>query len=916
MASKQASESVQRHESLRKAKMKSMLMDLEADPNLARALLVALGCFFLLIGFPFYGVWVSLGLAALVGIVAYRAAPIGTILSLVLAFPAVAYQTPLFAWLFTLAITVTLFESFQSWYIISMLAVLIMAPFAPAPFNLVGGIVIPVMALASLYAGSRRSLSISLPAVFFILLLSTVWGVQNNAFMPVRDIAQNYPQENDYLMHNLKPEVPLRELPQTAFESMGGLLGQRAVEGLNPAIAMIMGNSFKLLFADTALLQIAYWAVALFLVAWLPPRLKGVSARSGQLLSSLALFIAAGGYYFVAQEAGQIFDQAVFAYVIGTVALVGVLERGNVGVSRELAVMKREKTGKFGRLGIEDLSTSAGVESLADVGGYEDVKDELMETIVWPMKRKELAIAYGIKPPNGILLFGPPGTGKTMLMRALAKELDVGFYYVKCSELLSQWYGESEKNVTELFNIARKNAPCILFFDEIDAIGKKREMYSADDVAPRIMSLFLQEMDGFKTRADVIVIGATNVPQMLDSALLRPGRVDKIIYMHLPDTKAREEIFHVHAAKMPLDENVDFEKLAQITERYSGADIANICTEAARQAARTAAKTNEIEPVAMEDFKKVIKSMKPSVSIAALEDYDRFRVDFERRTGGFKEPEEDVEKKARKITWKDVVGLDDVRQALLEAIEIPLLHEELMKQYKITPSKGLLLFGPPGCGKTMIVKAAAGELNATFLQMSGADLLKRGYGEAVQVIKETFNRAKENAPALIFIDEVESIAPARGMYSSQISENIVAQLLNEMDGVKELKNVMLIGATNKPAMIDPALLRPGRFDKIMYIPAPDGRARKEIFKNNLGGMDLMDVDLDALAQKAEGFSGADIVSVCQEAKMEMVRGRIKGVQPQLSMALFNDIIRGRRPSITREQMLEYDKFMREYGERR
>ncbi|MFA6036379.1 MAG: ATP-binding protein, partial [Candidatus Micrarchaeia archaeon] len=283
---------------------------------------------------------------------------------------------------------------------------------------------------------------------------------------------------------------------------------------------------------------------------------------------------------------------------------------------------------------------------------------------------------------------------------------------------------------------------------------------------------------------------------------------------------------------------------------------------------------------------------------------------------GFKEPEEDLDKKARKITWKDVVGLDDVRQALLEAIEIPLLHEELMKQYKITPSKGLLLFGPPGCGKTMIVKAAAGELNATFLQMSGADLLKRGYGEAVQVIKETFNRAKENAPALIFIDEVESIAPARGTYSSQLSENIVAQLLNEMDGVKELKNVMLIGATNKPGMIDSALLRPGRFDKIMYIPAPDQRGRKEIFKNNLGGMELMDVDLDSLSQKSEGFSGADIVSVCQEAKMELVRERLRGGQPQLSAVLFNDILGRRRPSITKDQLLEYTRFMREYGERR
>jgi len=214
------------------------------------------------------------------------------------------------------------------------------------------------------------------------------------------------------------------------------------------------------------------------------------------------------------------------------------------------------------------------------------------------------------------------------------------------------------------------------------------------------------------------------------------------------------------------------------------------------------------------------------------------------------------------------------------------------------------------------VKAAAGELEATFLYISGADMLKRGYGDAVQVIKETFNRAKENAPALIFIDEIEAIAPARGMYASHLTESVVAQLLNEMDGVKELKNVMLIGATNKPSMIDPALLRPGRFDKIMYIPPPDERARKEIFKNNLAGLELMDIDLDALAQKTEGFSGADIVSICQEAKMELVRERIRGREAQLSMALFNEIIARRRPSITEEQLAEYARFMQDYGERR
>ncbi|MDO8339616.1 MAG: AAA family ATPase [Candidatus Burarchaeum sp.] len=897
---------------MREAKVRAVLMDLEEDPSLARALLVFLGTFFLLMGFPFYGPIASLIIAALAGALAYKSAPLGTIVMVVVAFPAVAYQSPLFAWLFGLVIAVTLFEAFEHWSKIAMLAVLIMAPFAAAPFGFLGGIVIPTMTIAALYAGSRMSLRISVPAVFFILLLTTLWGGQNSAFMPVKDPATAYGPLDPFLAHDSRPVVEFAKIPAEIPAAVGSIFSAKAIEGLNPSINRVLVNTFGLLFADSALIQILAWGFTLFMVGYLPARMKGANS---QVLSSLSLVVAIGGYYLASGISGQAFNPLIFVFVGATVVIVALLERGHIKVSRERAVMKAEKTGKFGKFGIEDLSTSSGVDSLANVGGYEDLKDELTETIVWPVQRKELAIAYGIKPPKGILLFGPPGTGKTLIMRALAKELDVGFYYIKCSELLSQWYGESEKNISELFTIARKNAPCILFFDEIDAIGKRRDKYSADDVAPRIMSLFLQELDGFASKANVIVIGATNVPNMLDPALLRPGRVDKIIYMPLPDAKAREAIFKVHAGKMPLADDVDFEKLARISERYSGADIANACTEAARQAARTAAKSNVVEPVEMADFVKVLKSLKPSVSLASLEEYEQFKMDFERRSGAVRE-EQEPEKEERKVKWQDVVGLEDVKQVLLEAIELPLLHEDLMKLYKVRPAKGLLLFGPPGCGKTMIVKAATSELKATFLQISGADMMKNGYEGAVQAIKETFNRAKENTPALIFIDEIEAIAPARGMYASHLTESVVAQLLNELDGVKELKNVMLVGATNKPAMIDSALMRPGRFDKILYIPPPDERARKDILKNALAGLDLMDIDLDSLAQKTEEFSGADIVSICQEARMGLVRAKLKGEERQLSAVQLNEIIGSRRPSITEEQLKEYMAFMRDYGERR
>ena len=452
---------------MREAKVRAVLMDLEEDPSLARALLVFLGCFFLLMGFPFYGPIASIIIAALAAVLAYKSAPLGTIAMVVVAFPAIAYQSPLFAWLFILVISVTLFEAFEHWAKIAMLAVLIMAPFAAAPFGFLGGIVIPTMTLAALYAGSRMSLRISLPAVFFILLLTTLWGGQNSAFMPVKDPAGAYGPLDPFLAHDRRPAVELTKIPGEIPAAVGSILSPKAIEGLNPAINRVLVNTYGLLFADSALIQLLTWGFTLFMVAFLPARIKGANA---QLLSSLSLVVVIAGYYLASGISGQSFNPFILAYVGATVCMVAVLERGHIKVSREMAVLKADRTSKFGKFGLEDLSTSAGVESLANVGGYEELKDELTETIVWPVQRKELAVAYGIKPPKGILLFGPPGTGKTLIMRALAKELDVGFYYVKCSELLSQWYGESEKNISELFTIARKNAPCILFFDEIYSI--------------------------------------------------------------------------------------------------------------------------------------------------------------------------------------------------------------------------------------------------------------------------------------------------------------------------------------------------------------------------------------------------------------------------------------------------------------
>lgn len=892
--------------SMGRMKMLANLQMLRTDESLSGSLLVAAGTLFLLLAFTFYPLFLIVLLAAVSGAIAYKMPPLGTIAGMVFAFPAIAYQAPVLAWLFMVFISLALFEAWSYWSTISFLKIAILMPFAPFPFSLLSGFVYFALGVAALHFGSRHSFAVSLPAIFIVLLLSTVWMVQTSAFITIsNDFESLYGPKADYLQNRneAKPEVSIAAIVPEAGAAIGSLFSGDNIKFVSGAIDKVSGNAFRLIASDYAVFQLAVWAIALFALAFLPARFEH---KYKQTISSLALLLVPIVNFAVAPSFGNPADPSSFIYCILSIGAIGLLESQGIKISGEKKALRQAKQKTFGKFGLQDLSDSEGVDSLGDVGGYADVKDELHEAIVAPIKQKELSYAYGIKPPTGILLFGPPGTGKTLLMKALAKELDIGFYYIKCSDLLSEWYGESEKNLAEVFAIARKSAPCVLFFDEIDSIGKRRDAYTSDDVAPRVMSVFLEELDGFKSKKNVITIGATNVPDQLDPALMRPGRFDKIIYMHLPDFEARTAIFRVHLSKLPTEEGMDYDRLAAKTERYSGADIKNICTEASRLAAREAMKAAVVMPVTLKHVLTVISKVKPSVSLDALESYEKFRMDYERRSGA-----EDKKPEEKGVRWDDVAGLDDVRTVLLESIEIPLLHEDLMKEMDVKPSKGLLLFGPPGCGKTMIVKAAANELNANFLTISGADLMKGKDRNPASYVKEIFNRARESAPALVFIDEIEALAPNRDEYRG----GILNELLQELDGVKELKNVMLVGATNKPSALDPAILRPGRFDKIIYIPPPDEPARKQLFENNLAKF-REKVDTGKLAAATDAFSGADIASVCQEVKMEMVRGKLRGKPIALGTEAVMKIISGRRPSITANDLKGYFAFMSEYGERR
>ena len=975
--------------SMGRQRVLAVVQMLRTNDDLGDAILAALGTLFLLLSFPFYPPLIAFALAALTGAIAYKLPAeqkgVGTMASMLFALPAIAYQAPVLAWVFTLAFAITLFEALEYWPVISFLQIAIFAPFAPFPFSLASGFLFLLLAVAILRFGSRRIFIVSLPAIFIVLLLSTIWLLPTSSFITIsKDYEGLYGPAMAELQNNVKPSVELSEIAPATAGALASLFEfDRAITPVSDALSKIADNAVKLVASDFALVQLAAWAIALFACVKLPALMDH---RYKQTIAASALFLVPISNFLLAPAFKNPVEPMGFLYCALSVCAIAAMEHYEISLSRENIVERHQKQKKFDKFGDSSLSDT-GLGSLKDIGGYEDVKNELYEAIVTPIKKPEYALTYGLKPPKGVLLFGPPGTGKTLLMRTLANELNIGFRYVKCSELLSEWYGESEKNLSEVFAIARKNAPFLLFFDEIDSIGKKRDSYTSDDVAPRVMSVLLQELDGFASdpKKLVIFVGATNLPNQLDPALMRPGRFDKIIYMHLPDKDARKAIFRINLSKLPTD-RMDYEDLARRTERYSGADIKNICTETARAVALQsryrpifesisqdeeifrsamqdynsrnpgkqfapsrpllgrllglsngekiefsigstlglfggtsfAAKNadgslkvylldpNSIINITTEDVVSTIKRLKPSNSIDSLENYERFRMDFERRSDAEeKKPDE------KGVRWEDVAGLQEVRRVLLEAIEIPLLHADLMKEMDVQPSKGLLLFGPPGCGKTMIVKAAANELNANFLTISGSELMKSRDKAPSAYVKEVFNRARESAPALIFIDEIEALAPSREEYRG----GILTELLQELDGVKELKNVMIVGATNKPFALDAAILRPGRFDKIVYIPPPDAPARKQVFALGLAKF-MKNVNLDKLAAATEGYSGADISSICQEVKMDLVRQKLKGKPADVTTASVLDVVGTRRPSVTKKDLAEYISFTQEYGERK
>ncbi|MCK4937269.1 MAG: CDC48 family AAA ATPase [Methanosarcinales archaeon] len=535
-----------------------------------------------------------------------------------------------------------------------------------------------------------------------------------------------------------------------------------------------------------------------------------------------------------------------------------------------------------------DTIVSTGI-SYEDLGGLSDQIQRLREMMELPLKHPEVFAKLGITPPLGVLMHGAPGTGKTMIAKAVANESGANFYSIAGPEVMSKHYGESEQKIREIFEEAASNAPSILFFDELDAIASKRSE-STGELERRVVAQLLTMMDGVEDRGQVMVIGATNRVNAIDPALRRPGRFDREIEISVPDRDDRLEILQIHTRNMPLNEDVKLEELADLTHGFVGADIAALCKESGMKALqRYMPKFNLELEIPLEvlneiiitaaDFDNALKEVEPSAM-------------------------REVMVEVPSILWNEVGGLKQSRQEILETIEWPLSHPGRFKDMGIMPPKGVLLYGPPGTGKTLIAKAVATETNANFISIRGPQLLSKWMGESEKAIREVFKKARQVAPCVIFFDELDALAPTRGTDgSSQAMERVVNQLLIELDGLEVLKDVVVVAATNRPELIDPALIRSGRFDRAVFIGPPTRNGREEVLKIHTRLIPMSeDVDLGEIADATEGYVGADLEAICREAVLMAMRSDFN--TESVRMEHFRTALKKVRPAIT-EYIKEY-----------
>ncbi len=863
----------------------------------------------IVIAFPFYPVELIAVFAVIVFLLTRYHPLAGLMVLLFVSLPVYLFQAPLIALLYCIFLVASLVFGYKHYRIITLAYALIALPFSFLGFFLE----IPALVIGILYIGLKRGAIATAFAVVMLPMLATMMALPIAA--PIAFNALGFKavvgtSSVSAFITALKPAPSITQLPGAFGTSVVNFLTLNIAGSLEYVIYLCI---LSIAYNITAIgVQLAVWLIVVFAIAQ-----RVMSSRSGfkGTVASLFSFAILATYIGLA----YFFNSAISPYMLAgfliTPLVLVLLELNDIDIVRALDVMKQDFMGKFGEA-FEDL-TSGSRETLDDIGNYEHTKEELREAILQPIEHKEIEGAYNIKPAKGILLFGPPGTGKTMLMRALSNEIRARFLYVKASTILSAQEGESAKTLSKIFDVAKAHTPTLLFFDEVESLARRRDA-SADDLQRQMLSTLLAEMDGFQKMEGVVVVGATNTPQLIDPAFMRPGRVDRVIYMPLPDDAGRVAIFKHYSKLYPMSDDIDFDKLSRMTKRFSGADIANICREAATRVGNEAVKQSKAMRIDTDHLVEMIKQTKPTTTYEQLEEYDAFKLDYERRLNG-----EPVQKPDEAVKIEDVVNMADAKRALNEAITIPLAHPEMMKEYDVKNISGILLFGPPGCGKTMLMRGIANATEGlTMISVSGADLSKEGYENAVRKLKENFFRAKENIPSILFIDEIDSLVPNRDTASEGMVQ-LTAEFLREFDQAKEAGGLVIVGATNRPDAIEPALIRPGRLDKLVYASPPDKEARVTLFKINLKNAPVAaDLDYDKLAAVTTGYTGADIANICREAKMHALEDSLIGHEADkvpeegtkmITTADINAIIKNTRPTATPAIIGRYLAFMAEHG---
>ncbi len=844
---------------------------------------------------PFYPWWMIGSLSLVIAAISYKY-PYSSLLIISLFLTGAAgYQSPEFGLVILVFSLLILLASFFDWRFGFLVFLMIF-------LGKIGGLyLVPAMSLI-LFSIYLSVISTAVAGIFLVMLSSS-GNYELIGFVTSSPHTTSFMRFDKPVVSNFTPS------------DLGEALG--SIGNANSAIIEnVLANNFGA--SILPFFQILLWSIALYVIYLMigskNPKLNNISQwlkypikkdRKKPIIGSLLLGLS------------PVFGLVYFDYfsglgTIGLIKTISILIGGVVlsYVSIGLGFMTKSLFREYYRsqLGVSDVGTriaemaDLGETPFESVGGLDDVKSEVKESILMPLLRPDISEKFGVETSKGMMLYGPPGCGKTLLMKALATELDVEMINVKCGDVMSRWYGESEESMMELFEAARERKPAIIFFDEIDAIAKKRDMYSADDVTPRLLSLLLSELDGMDRSEGIIMVGSTNKPDMVDPALLRPGRFDKIIYVPPPDKEERKEILKIHMKDKPLSNNVDIDKYARKSEGFSGADIANLAKESATRAMRKSIDTGGMRKITEKDIDEVLNKMSPSITPSMKEEYERVKAKYERKIHETKEPETE-----RGITFNEIPDLEDEKEVLEEEILHPITEKDLVREFDIAGTKNLMLYGPKGCQKLSLLKAAGNEIGIPMRVITAMEFKEVITEGSRDVVDELLKEMKDMAPSVIVLTEVEEIANKSVTEEKEVK--VFDALLNLINEINEVNNITLISTSHYPAELKPELLERGRLDKRMFIPPPNFERRKELFEIYLDPIPTEEgINYNKLTELSEGYTSDDITSSIEEAKIKALSSSKEEDNPKVTQEDLEEAIKEIESSLMEDMVESAERF--------